>query len=579
MTASWLHAFTTIGTVGLVVCMAGCAHEEPAPPRGRPPAIKLGPELHLVSFKTSTDHTAAVLDSAGNAHVFIAAANTREVHHVTVLPDSGVQRELVSADRAPSSISAAFDRAGRLHLLMDTTHMVREASGWKLDAYTPWDAAGIKARQAKLVQNRDGLVWTFIVEGKEVGAGGRWDWYVIGGAFAAIVVPWHSDSDKLVIVSPSAESVSAWHVIDPQDNLDAENALFVADDHGNLHVVYSAAQVALARVEQTRQALIQLAKAMPQQTPMPAGALRNTTLYPVSGTPLLAARSTASLNQAAVAVDPESGLLLLVNAHKAATTFADGAWSRPIRLPLSKFWEPLLAAAGHDAFHLLTVVDGHVLYLLFAQNDWSAPVELGQTEVATIFGEIWDALGIAAKGQNRAFAVWPTETGIAGRWIEGTVEIKTTPRAVGISLGHGIVLPPALLDFARGRATLVEPRFFEGEDPALSAIDHTAAAKHLHDTGQWVSLALLVFNDNYGDDVRWYLLGRAAEGLALCDAAEIYYAQSRKRSELFWLGGTRVGLQFPQVLDERLASIHAMRRGGQCQILPTSPFQPTDARH
>jgi len=576
---SYRNVFAIFGLVGFALWTAGCAHDPPAPPKGKPPAINLGPELELASFKTSTDHTAVLLDSAGSAHVFVAAASKREVQHVTVSPDGGVQRELVSADCAPASISAAFDSAGRIHLLMDTTHLVREVSGWKLDAYTPWDAAGIKAHKARLVQYRDGLVWAFIVDGREVGASGRWDWYVIGGAFAAVVVPWHSGSDKLVIVSPAAESASAWYVIDPQDNLDVDNALFAADDHGNLNVVYSAAQVTLARLEQTRQALVPLANITPQQASMPADKLRSTTLSPVNGTPLLAPRSTNTLNQAAVAVDPESGLLLLVIAHQAATTFADGAWSRAFRLPLSSFWEPSLAAAGNDAFHLLTVVDGQVLYLLFAQNDWSAAVELGQTGAATIFGAIWDALGIASNGRNRAFAVWPTERGLAGRWIEGSGEIKARSRAVGIDLGHGIVLPPTLIDFAHGRATLVEPRFFEGEDPALSAIDHTRVAMQLHDTGQWVSLALLVYNDNYGDDVRWYFLGRAAEGMALCDAAEIYYAQSRVRSELFWLGGDRAGLQFPQVLDDRLASIRAMRSDGQCVTLPTPPSQTTDAHH
>lgn len=569
--SSYRNAPALFGLVGFTLWMFGCAHEPPAPWKGRPPAINLGPQLELASFKTSTDHTAVLLDSAGNAHVVVAAASTREVQHVTVSRDGMVQRELVSADRAPSTISAAFDSAGQLHLLMDATHMVREASGWKADAYTPWDAAGVKAQQPRLVQYRDGLVWAFIVDGREVGASGRWDWYLIGGAFAAIAIPWHSASDKLVIVSPSAGSAPSWYVIDPQDSLDADNAMFAADNHGNLNVVYSATQVALAKLEQPRQALIPLANVAPQQAPMPAAPLRSTTLYPVSGAPLRAPQSAQDLNQASVAVDPESGLLLFVNAHQAATTFSDGAWSRPIRLPLSKFWEPSLAAAGKDAFHLLTVADSQVLYLLFAQEDWSAPVELGQARVATTFGAMWDALGIASNGHNRAFAVWPTESGIAGRWIEGTAEIKAGPRADGIDLGHGIVLPPSLLDFAHGKATLVEPRVFEGADPALSAINHTRVAKQLHDAGQWVSLALLVFNDNYGDDVRWYFLGRAAEGLALCDAAETYYAQSRKRSELFWLGGVRAGLQFPQILDERRAAIQIMRSGGQCVTPPRQP--------
>lgn len=320
------------------------------------------------------------------------------------------------------------------------------------------------------------------------GASGRWDWYLIGGAFAAIAIPWHSASEKLVIVSPSAGSAPSWYVIDPQDNLDADDAMFAAENHGNLNVVYSAAQVAAARFEQPRRALIPLAKAAPQQAPMPAGPLRSVTLYPVSGAPLLASRSAQTLDQAAVAVDPENGLLLLVHAHQGATTFFDGAWSRPIRLPSSKFWEPSLAAAGNDGFHLLTVVESQVLYLLFAQDDWSAPVELGRARVATSFGAMWDALGIASNGHNRAFAVWPTESGIAGRWIEGTGEIEARARADDIDLGHGIALPPSLLDFAHGRAALVEPRFLEGADPALSAIDHTGMAKQLHDAGQWVSL-------------------------------------------------------------------------------------------
>ena len=65
--------------------------------------------------------------------------------------------------------------------------------------------------------------------------------------------------------------------------------------------------------------------------------------------------------------------------------------------------------------------------------------------------------------------------------------------------------------------------------------------------------------------------------MGLCDAAETYYAQSRKRSELFWLGGVRAGLQFPQILDERVAAIQVMRSSGRCMTLPLQRLKPADA--
>ena len=75
----------------------------------------------------------------------------------------------------------------------------------------------------------------------------------------------------------------------------------------------------------------------------------------------------------------------------------------------------------------------------------------------------------------------------------------------------------------------------------------------------------------YGDDLRWYYLGRAAEGMALCDTAEIYYRVSRERSESFWtrcLGFGCSGLDVKALLTERSAAIAAMRADGNCAVTP-----------
>ena len=567
----------------LALSLGGCAHEPPVGPMRPSPAMRLEPRLDVLGFRTSHDLVTTLLDSQGNAHVIVAAGSSKQVYHAVVSPNGEIQRELVAAERSPSSISAAFDSVGRLHLLMDDIHLMREVAGWTADANTPWDMAGIEVRQPRLAQGRDGLVWTFLVDGKEVGARGRWDWYLLGGAFAAIVVPWHSGSEKLVVVPEAGTAEPLWYVLDPQDNRDARNFMAVADDHGDLYVVYESSRTALVADEQPRYAQIQLKTPKAKEEPLPANLPRSTTLCPVSGKQIVSMPpGLAELHQYSVAVDPDSGTLLVVRAHQPAFALTRGTWSPPLRLPLSLFWEPRLAPAGGDAFHLMTVKEDRVLYLLYTPDGWSAPIELGQTQVAEAYGSIWGALGIASAGHNRAFLVWPSETGIVGRWIQGDREIEARPRSDLVSLGEGISIPNSLLDFAYGKATLVRPGWASGFAEAFAAGSHSSLAKQLHDSGQWESLASLVLNDNYGDDLRWYFLGRAAEGMAFCDAAEIYYRLSKERSERLatrcWpIGSTAcAGLELPEKLAERFRAIRLMRAAGKC--LTPSERPPQQAR-
>ena len=80
-----------------------------------------------------------------------------------------------------------------------------------------------------------------------------------------------------------------------------------------------------------------------------------------------------------------------------------------------------------------------------------------------------------------------------------------------------------------------------------------------------------MLNDRYGDNLRWYYLGRAAEGMSLCDTAERYYRISKERSEHFGsrcLGKGCAGVKLPEILEERLIAVEAMRSAGKCSAPP-----------
>ena len=129
------------------------------------------------------------------------------------------------------------------------------------------------------------------------------------------------------------------------------------------------------------------------------------------------------------------------------------------------------------------------------------------------------------------------------------------------------VIPQDLLDFARGKAELTKPGWTTGLAEAGAAVDHTRLTKELHEKRQWESLARIVLNDNYGDNLRWYYLGRAAEGMGLCDAALHYYGISEERSETFvtrCLGGVCAGINLPEALEARMIAIEANRTSGKC---------------
>jgi hypothetical protein len=556
---------------GLVALLAGCASEPKRTEAGPPPDVQLGAVLDLLSFEAGRDQVATVIDAGGNAHVIIAANDPEEVHHVVVAPDGVVQGERIAADESPSPISAAFGSDGRLHVLLGGRHLVREASTWSAAGATPWEAAGIQAWDARLVQGANGLLWAFDVDGKEVGAEGRWEWYGFGGAMGGIVFPWHSASQKRVIVPEAALAEPPWYVLDPQDNLDTHNVMPGVDGRGNLHVVYTALRGGLGTTYEPRYARIPLVPVTTADQPPVAGSTPTRKLVPISGSSIPWPRGEpGGLLQAASAVDPQSGSVLVVRAHGVSYALEDGKWLPPVPLPLSSFWEPRMAHAGGRAFHLVTAADDRVLYLLYVDGAWSAPVDLGRSNVQSRGS--WAAFDLASAGNDRAFVVWPTSAGIVGRWVDAQIVHKAAAGNDSAEQPSGTAPVPAKLqDFAAGNAKLVTPGIVTGYSAAINAGMSGQLVKYLHDSAQWEALARQVLKDGYGDDLRWYFLGRAAEGLGLCEAAERYYRISQERTASFWtrcLGIACLGFEPAQLLDERMVAVEAMRSAGECADIP-----------
>src|SRR3989454_4725790 len=80
--------------------------------------------------------------------------------------------------------------------------------------------------------------------------------------------------------------------------------------------------------------------------------------------------------------------------------------------------------------------------------------------------------------------------------------------------------------------------------------------KQLLETDQWSDLAVRVLAIGYKDNLAWYYLGRAAEGLGHVEAARTYYlkgqASPMKCDALF---NYCEGVVFPQAFHSRLANL------------------------
>lgn len=558
----WLIALL----ISIALMLASCATAPPANPPRPPPNVSLGPVLELLQAKTTSGRACTLIDNHNDAHVFIVAVDSKEVYHIVVAPDGTVQRETVESNTSPSNISAAFASDGKLHLLLDEKHLVREGVSWIVSSNTPWEDAGIKIHAARLTQVDKGLVWTFLVDGKEAGGRGRWSWFGFGGYGAGIVFPWRVSSEKLMIVPQTAVVEPVWYVLDPQDNYDTANSMVAADSNGIVHIVYEAYRSGLFDSSQPRYAEIELMPAGPGvERRLPDSTLKGKRLFPVSGRPIriLGIERPFYFRPAAMAVDPSSGTILVLRGDRASFVLTNGKWSLPMRLPSSPY--VVLAPAGGDAFHVVTVgKSAELLYLRYSQGVLSGPVALGEKGSNFFL--------ITSNGNNRAFVLSSKKSRIVGLWVVVTPGVSHSRPSLIIDSsadyhGEEKTIPEDLLDFANGTAELVQPGLISGYGAAIAAGTAGNLTKYMHDSEQWETLARETLKNKYGDNLGWYYLGRAAEGMGLCDAAIRYYGISEERSKSWLtscLSKACAGIKLPDALKDRLLAIEAMHAAGQC---------------
>lgn len=382
----------------------------------KPPAVSLGPVLNVLTAETGNDTVRLVSDPNGPVQALIASSKRGQVVHVTVREDGVSEPEIVLANGSPSRLDGAYDRDGRLHALIDTSHMVLEDGRWRPSTHTPWEATGIAPSWAGFVPGAPDLVWAFVVEGGDVGAALRMDIYGFGGGYPAvgIIWPWFTRGSRLVLAAE--EHTDSWNVFDLPGRFDSFPLALASDPLGNLHVLYYKALGGLLRAMDLRYASLNVRDLAPDAARHPEGkelkvkdkVLR---LQNVSGSRLPKRQADQRAEPDILAADPQSGAVLVGT----DLLIQGGRYTDEIRGSLAREGGLFMhtAPAGNNAFHATS----GSYYRLLTGLEWSAPLQLGVAETASFWGSPWGACDLASTGNGKAFATWPVPQGIMGRWI------------------------------------------------------------------------------------------------------------------------------------------------------------------
>lgn len=397
---------------GVLLLLWGCAAAPP--PSLAPPSVSLGPVLNVLDFETGTDRVRLVPDSTGRIHALVAASRMERVYHVTVSGNAVSGPEIVRSDVSPERIDGASDRDGTLHVLMDSDHLVLQQGAWASSDPAPWADTGIVPSWAGFVPGAPELVWAFEVDGADLGASMRMDIYGFGGYGAGIIWPWFTRGSRLVLASQAHPD--CWNVIGLPGRLDSWPIAFAAGPHGDVHISYFTSLGGMLEAPDPHYARLRIGELAPDPAKDPVARQlrignRTLRLQNVMGQRLPSPAAGAGSSSGTIAVDPESGTVLLgmvLLLRGNMYTDAPGA-----SLAGSTGFRAHTAPAGRDAFHALQ----NGSYRLLTGHEWSAPLELGTPATASFWGTPWDAVDLAGTGDGKAFAVWPVPGGIVGRWI------------------------------------------------------------------------------------------------------------------------------------------------------------------
>ena len=406
------------------------------------PFIHVSPLQVLLKMPTGLDKVKALVDNTGLAHILIASSEVNEIHHVVLGPDGVIERELIKSAVDTHNLDAAFDRSGRLHVLIGNEHMIKQEGSWVMLERTPWKEAGLTIRRRpSFVAGARDLTWAFVIGGQEVGTSGRWDWFAFVGGLPpmGLIWPWHTQADKLMIVPEMAPTYTTWMVLEPESSLDTDFWAFGADGQGVIHVAYEQARyMVLMEVGEIRHAKFVIEQDRSVTPPASSDVTpplrdRRQLLAIPGGQSISFTRPNGMFPAVSIAIDSGSGAALVVKRDSdpdgidlytrrpKSYLVRDKELSDSIPMPLSNIMKCSVASSGNDRFHAVVVGrgDGPIYYLNFSGNVWSPPVALGIPKTSNWFlSHVVDAVEIASNGSRRAVVVWPTKEGIVGRWIE-----------------------------------------------------------------------------------------------------------------------------------------------------------------
>ncbi len=417
-------------SIFLVVALStGCGTSRSSvvkePGKFPPHHVRLGPLLQLSDRRVVK--AAGAMDNTGRTHLLVAMKSPKEIEYIVIDADNHIQRERLARFDVSTffgmasdlKLDIAIDAKGRLRAIVEDNAMIRDEGTWKPSGKTPC---------LKYVRAGETFNCVFLSPGKEVGGSSQFDLFGFGGyPGAAIIFPWVSYPHKLVIRREEGEKTGTMAVIEPglRGIVDARGFASAGDSGGTVHLVYSKRMDSFL-VSSTDSRYVRIPPAMDcdRKDPKKEAAVDNSGLSRCYGVDVPVNLKADKLGFAADP-DGESGILVVYGTYEGQFTpllysrrMRDGKFGPPKHIPLKDAGYPQVASAGHGDFHFIAFDKSLwnpsylVFYLSYEGDSWSSPVELGNGI------HPYETFLLVSDASRRAFAVWPTEKGMEGRWVE-----------------------------------------------------------------------------------------------------------------------------------------------------------------
>jgi len=388
------------------------------------PDVRLSPEIQLLDVPIQKIR--AAIDQDGRVHVLALASKPPKLHHLVIVIEGVLKREVVTSSDSYDHLDIAFDSSGNLHAIVDEDHFVLEDGVWRTLQ---------KHHCTKFISGGEDLYCLSRVEGKDVGAPGDWDWYFIAGSGygggGCCLIPLPHYPDKLVLARKTPEGWSKLALLDVETKFEMRYASIAADKSGRLHVLYNTTEGGSLRAEQCAYARIEpMTSTKASQSKQGYSSDHEEephTFAKVSGQILVTRRNPSFLSCQDIAVDPETGTALITIMEGYGERFQ--SYSRIVE-DGKIGWNVLMydfdgiidvEPAGEGHFLALGIWSDQgsptktwfIYYLEYRDGMWSAPVELGHNI------DWLDNLVFVSDLDRRAFALWTNKDGRpVARWIE-----------------------------------------------------------------------------------------------------------------------------------------------------------------